>query len=138
MTGSETPQKYKSRISDLTGESGFSSDDQGAEDCGCWGFLRGTRDRAVMLELRKKDGSIRAVGYSWIEAVDFDIDNGIALYYRDAVIRIKGRNLTVPGRQQTSLLGALIRHRVPWIVESDQKATLQADKDIVVIEAIEW
>jgi hypothetical protein len=31
-----------------------------------------------------------------------------------------------------------MRHRVPWISESDQSTTLQADKGTVVVEAIEW
>ena len=45
---------------------GSEQDGEGAEDYGAFGWLRGIRDRALMLELRKKDGSIIAFGYAWL------------------------------------------------------------------------
>jgi len=137
MSGNTTLQKYANRFGDGA-ESGAMSDAEGTEDLGAFGFLRGTRDRAEMLELRKKTGNIRAIGYGWIQKVDFDPSAGITLYAGDETIRIKGRNLNVVARQQISLLGGIIRQRIPWISESDQSTTLQADKDTVVVEAIEW
>jgi hypothetical protein len=137
MIANTSLQKYTSRIGDGA-ESGATSDAEGTEDLGAFGFLRGTRDKAEMLELRKKTGDIRAIGYGWIEKVDYDPSGNIILYAGDEKIKIKGRNLNVVARQQVSLLGGIVRHRVPWIVESDQRETLQADKNTVVVEAIEW
>jgi hypothetical protein len=137
MSGNNTLQKYATRFGDGA-EQGKESDADGTEDLGAFGFLRGTSDRAEMLELRKKTGNIRAIGYGWIQKVDFDPSAGLTLYAGDETIRIKGRNLNAVARQQTSLLGGIIRHRVPWISESDQSAMLQADKSTVVVEAIEW
>ena len=137
MSANTTPQKYATRFAE-NAESGATADAEETEDVGAFGFLRGSRDRAEMLELRKKTGNIRAVGYGWIEKVDFDPSGGIVLHAGAETIKIKGRNLNAVARPQVSLLGGIIRHRVPWICESDQSTILQADKDAVVVEAIEW
>jgi|HubBroStandDraft_1064217.scaffolds.fasta_scaffold385412_2 hypothetical protein len=138
MNNNNTLQKYTDRIGD-SGESGTGSDADGTENLGAFGYLRGTRDRAEMLELRRKSGNIRAIGYGWIEKVDFDPSTGITFYFGGGqTIRIKGRNLNATSREQIGLLGGVLRHRVPWIVESDQSGMLQADKGAVVVEAIEW
>jgi hypothetical protein len=137
MSGNQPLQKYATRFSE-NAETAATSDAEGTEDLGALGFLRGTSDKAEMLELRKKTGNVRAIGYGWIQKVDFDPSAGLTLYAGDEKIRIRGRNLNGIARQQTSLLGGIIRHRVPWIMESDQSATLQADKSAVVVEAIEW
>jgi hypothetical protein len=137
MSDNSTMQKYATRFGEGP-ETAGTSNAEGTEDLGAFGFLRGTTDRAAMLELRKKTGNIRAVGYGWIQKVDYDPSGGITLHAGDEKIRIKGRNLNLVARQQASLLGGIFRHRVPWITESDQSATLQADKSAVVVEAIEW
>src|SRR5271170_6379059 len=137
MSDNSTMQKYATRFGEGP-ETAGTSDAEGTEDLGAFGFLRGTTDRAAMLELRKKTGNIRAIGYGWIQKVDFDPSAGLTLYAGDEKIRIRGRNLNGIARQQTSLLGGIIRHRVPWISESDQSTTLQADKSDVVVESIEW
>ena len=138
MSDNSMIQKYTSRVREFDADSVVGSDAEGAEDLGSFGFLRGTRDRAMMLELRKKTGNIRGVAYGWIQTIDFDPSSGITLYVGDATITIKGRNLNTVARQQISLLGGILRHRVPWIVESDQSAVLQADNKSLVVEAIEW
>jgi hypothetical protein len=137
MSDNSTIQKYASRVREFDADSAVASNPEGAEDFGSFGFLRGTRDRAVMLELRKRTGTIRAIGYSWIQTVDFDPSDGITLYCGDACIQIKGRNLNAVASQQLSLVGAIVRHRVPWIVETNQRDLLQSGGD-TVIEAIEW
>lgn len=137
MNGNSTMQKYATRFEEDPQATG-NADAEGTEDLGAFGFLRGRTDRAEMLELRKKTGNIRAIGYGWIHKVDFDPSTGLTLFAGDEKIRIKGRNLNGSAGQQTSLLGGIIRHRVPWVSESDQSATLQADKSAVVVEAIEW
>jgi hypothetical protein len=137
MSGNSTLQKYAARFGDGA-EQGTASDAEGIDDLGAFGFLRGTSDRAEMLELRKKTGNIRAIGYGWIQKVDFDPSAGLTLYVGDEKIRIRGRNLNVVAHQQSSLLGGITRHRVPWICESDQSKILQADNAMLVVEAIDW
>ena len=41
-------------------------------DLGAFGWLRGVHERAAMLELRRKDGSIVAFAYHWLERAEFD------------------------------------------------------------------
>jgi hypothetical protein len=137
MNASTQFQNYASRFGEAA-EASAPSDAEGTENLGAFGFLRGSRDRAEMLELRKKTGNIRAVAYGWIQKIDFDPSAGLTLYAGEETIRIKGRNLNAIARQQISLLGGIVRHRVPWVCESDQSTTLQADKNTVVVEAIEW
>jgi hypothetical protein len=89
------------------------------EDAGCFGFLRGTRDSALMLELRKKDGSIMAISYSYIERLEFEPSEGITIHALGRTIRIHGTNLNAPIRpgSQTRLFEGITRHRVLWVAE---------------------
>ena len=136
MNGNPPLSKYAARFGD-SAETAISSDAE-ADNLGGFGFLRGTRDRAEMLELRKKTGDIRAIGYAWIQKVDFDPSGTITLFAGDEIIRIKGRNLNAVASQQMSLWGGILRHRVPFICEADQSKALQADNHSIVVEAIEW
>jgi hypothetical protein len=102
-----------------------------------YGWLRGARDRAIMLELRQKTGNIRAVSYHAIFRVDFDSSEGITLFHGREIIKIRGRNLK-PELGARSLFEGIVRQRVHWVQEANQSAAIQADKNAVVIEAIEW
>jgi hypothetical protein len=42
-----------------------SAEIEAADDFGAFGWLRGVQDRAIMLEIRHKDGRVTAKGYSW-------------------------------------------------------------------------
>ncbi len=69
-------QKFASR----TGEGAEPSPEaEQLDDLGAFGWLRGVRDRAVMLELRRKDGNILAVGYAWLDKAEFNPSQGITL-----------------------------------------------------------
>jgi hypothetical protein len=114
------------------------SDLNGTDDLGCFGWLRGIRDRAVMLELRKKDGNILAVGYGWLERAEFDPSEGITLHGAGGKVRIKGRNLNVEVRQSIRLFEGITRHRVPWIQEASEPDSVEADPKSTVIDGIEW
>jgi hypothetical protein len=95
-------------------------DSEGAEDLGCFGFLRGVRDRALMLELRKKDGSTTAIAYAFIERITYHPDppnDGITIHAAGQKFRITGHNLNTESDNGVRLFGALARHRVPWIAE---------------------
>ena len=109
----------------------------GLDDLGVFGFLRGARDRSVMLELRKKDGSITALGYAWLSKTVFDPSEGIMLHFGAETIKITGRNLNSEIRPNVRLFAAIVRHRVPWIQEADGASAMQAPKNATVIEAIE-
>lgn len=108
------------------------------DDLGVFGWLRGIRDRAIMLELRKKDGNVMAVGYAWLERAEFDPSVGITLHLVGKTIRIKGRNLNTELRPNVRLFQGIARHRVPWIQEADGPTTMDAQGKGTLIEKIEW
>ena len=109
-----------------------------ADDCGCFGWLRGVRDRSIMLELRKKDGHILAVSYSWLERVEFDPEEGITLHFPGRKVKITGSGLNTDARPTVRLFDGIIRHRVPWIREADRTESLASEPGAVVIESITW
>jgi hypothetical protein len=111
-------------------------DESEIDDLGVFGFLRGSRERAVMLELRKRNGNILAVGYGWLERAEFDPSEGITLHLVGRTIRLKGRNLNSEIRPHVRFFEALARHRVPWIQECSSFE--KADEFPTVIDQIEW
>lgn len=104
------------------------------EDLGSFGWLRGMRERATMLELRKKNGNITAIGYAWIERIEFDPSEGITIHALGQSIKIKGRNLNVECRPQVRLFDGLARHRVAWIRELPGACDLSDGPVIDLIE----
>lgn len=108
------------------------------DDLGAFGWLRGVRDRAVMLELRKKDGNVLAVGYAWLERAEFDPSEGITLHVVGKTLRIQGRNLNAPLRPNVRLFQGITRHRVPWIQEADQSTAMESQGKGILVERIDW
>ena len=90
---------------------------EGTEDCGAFGWLRGIRDRAIMLEIRHKDGRITAFGYAWLDLVEYDPSEGITLKFSGKSVKIVGSNLNAEIRSNIRLLDGIIRQRIPWITE---------------------
>lgn len=113
------------------------SDDDSNDDLGAFGWLRGTHERAAMLELRKKDGTIIAYPYTWLEKAKFDPSEGILLKFGPDKLKIIGRNLNGEIRPSVRLFAGIARHRVPWIQEADRAHAMEAGRGAVVIEAIE-
>jgi hypothetical protein len=111
-------------------------DTGGEENFGAFGWLRGIRDRAVMLEFRCRDGSVVALNYSWLERIDFD-SAAITLKFGGQSVRVVGRNLDAYARPNVRLLDLLCRHRVLWVQESDLPGLRRADRNATVIEHIE-
>lgn len=107
-------------------------------DLGCFGWLRGVKEGSLMLELRKKDGHVLAIGYSWIERIEYQPEEGITLHTPGRAIRIVGSGLYAEVREGVSLFAGLIRHRVPWIRESDRTGLLQPQRQAASIDSIEW
>ena len=106
------------------------------EDLGSFGWLRGMRERATMLELRHKDGNITAIGYAWIENIEFDPSNGITIHALGQQVKIKGHNLNAELRPAVRLFQGLTKHRVPWIQEADNPTKIESTGS-TVIERIE-
>lgn len=48
------------------------SDESEIDDLGTFGFLRGSRERATMLELRRKNGNILALAYGYIDKAEVE------------------------------------------------------------------
>lgn len=105
-------------------------------DCGAFGWLRGIRDRAPMLEVRHKDGRISGFAYAWLDSIDFDPSVGITISFSGRKVILTGRNLNQEMRPNVSLLGGLLRHRIPWIAEASGHTLLESPPTITVIEEI--
>jgi hypothetical protein len=112
------------------------NDNEGADDFGAFGWLRGVRDRAIMLELRHRDGKISSFGYAWLERAEFDPSEGITLHFAGRSVKIAGRNLNAELRPNLRLFAGILRHRVPWVQEADRAMALEAPGGAVVIEEL--
>ena len=105
--------KYTARKSEDNDDPALETDDLGS-----FGWLRGMRERAVMLELRHKTGNVTAIAYAMIEKLEFNPSEGITLHALGQKFRIQGRNLNGEVRPNVRLFEGLTRHRVPWIQEA--------------------
>jgi hypothetical protein len=126
------------RVSDDRFDPAPSADSVAVDDLHSFGWLRGIRDRATMLELRKKTGGCLAIGYSWIERVEFDPTEGITLHVHGEKIRIKGRNLNSEVRPEVRLFQGIARHRVAWIQEAGRSAGMNGAERVTIVEEIVW
>jgi hypothetical protein len=109
-----------------------------ADDLVAFGYLRGARERALMLEFRRKDGGVTAISYGWLEKVEYDPSGVITLKFGGQTVKVVGRNLNAEVRPNVRLLDGLVRQRINWIQESGGAAAMTAAKDAVVIERIEF
>lgn len=110
----------------------------GLADYGAFGWLRGIRDRATMLEFRRKDGNIRAFGYGWLQQAEFDPSLGIVLHFGAAQVKLLGRNLNAELRPNVRLFQGITRQRVPYLQEADEPTLMRAQDGETLIERIEW
>jgi uncharacterized protein YlzI (FlbEa/FlbD family) len=132
-------QRYTGRNGAEAPPDALTPEGEDAESFGCFGWLRGVRDRTVALELRQKSGRILAINVAFIGKMEYEPSTGIVLHCGGGqFVRIKGRNLNSEIRPNVRLFQGLSRFRVPFIQEADRAASLQAGKDTVVVESIEW
>jgi hypothetical protein len=103
-------------------------DPETTDDYGAFGWLRGVRDRAFYLEIRKKDGSVIALGYPWLESVAFNPSEGMMLTFAGRKVTIRGRNLRQPAKDNVALLNGILRHKVPWVQEAQHSVSMWSDK----------
>ena len=108
------------------------------DDHGAFGWLRGVRDRAIMLEIRRKDGQIKAFGYAWLQLAEYDPAGIITLSFPGSRVRLHGRNLNHAHGSGAKLFEGLLRHRVPYVQEADEHTHLTATATATIIERIEW
>lgn len=108
------------------------------DDLGAFGYQRNPRDRCPMLELRKKDGCILAIGYAWLEQISFDPSTGITLSAGGKRIILRGRNLNAEIRPNVRLFQSLCRHRVIWVQEAGESLRMTALERDPLIEEIKW
>ena len=108
------------------------------DDYMSFGWLRGIRDRATMLELRKRDGQIRALSYAWLQLAEFDPSRGITLTFPKATITLIGQHLNTETRPHIKLFQGITRQRVTFIQEADEVMLMQAGEGETVVERIEW
>ena len=120
----------------LRQQNGVEAASEPDDDVG-FGWLRSPRDRAVMLELRRRSGNITGLGYSWLERAEFDPSLGITLYFLGKTVKIIGSNLNAEVRANVRLFAGILRHRVTWIQEADQATAMRAGKEVTVVERIE-
>lgn len=85
-----------------------------------------------MLELHRRTGDIVAIGYAWVERLEFDPSEGLRIYALGKEIQIVGRGLGRELRPGVSLFNGLCRHRVPWIREASSHETLGSTSAPVV------
>lgn len=138
MNDSAVLQRYVTGRDSRLGITSEHAEPDACDDLGAFGWLRGIRDRSVMLELRRKDGSVVAIGYGWLERVGFEPSEGITISAAGQKIRIRGRNLNAEVRPSVRLFEGIARHRVPWVREADRSVGLQAHDQATVIDSIEW
>ncbi len=112
-------------------------DDQELEDLQSFGWLRGVRDRAIMLELRHRNGNITCYGYAWLEKAEFDPSEGITLYFGGKTVRIIGQHLNSMVRDNISLFAGIVRHKVPWIRESEFGDAASGPNNATIIDDIQ-
>lgn len=110
---------------------------ESTEEYPCFGFLRGQRERAFALELRKKTGEILALPYHLFESVRYAPATGIHLKAAGQEITIDGRNLN-GGKDQVSLFAAITRQRVVWIGELQRGDLASAASIPPTVESIHW
>ncbi|QDT53876.1 hypothetical protein Pan44_19020 [Caulifigura coniformis] len=113
------------------------SDPEGAiDDHVAFGWLRGLRDRAIALELRRRNGNITALPYAYLQKIEFNPSQGLFLTFAGDRFKIEGRNLNAEVKPGVKLFEGLCRHKVTFIQESPQLDQFSDDDRLVVIDSI--
>lgn len=113
------------------------NDDQEMDDLQSFGWLRGVRDRAIMLELRHRNGNITCFGNAWLEKAEFDPSEGITLHFGGKTVRIVGQQLNHMVRPNISLFAGIVRHKVPWIREAEFGDAASSPNNATIIDDIQ-
>lgn len=116
------------------------------DDCPAFGYLRGLRDWAAMIEFRFRDGNTESFPYSWLGPVRFNPSVGLLLRFTGDVVTlvlIRGSNLAASvGAGTVNLIERGIqRHRVTYVREMQEaeiRAVGEAGPTIDAIDVAEF
>lgn len=103
-----------------------------------FGLLRGHRERAISLEIRKRDGVVLAIPYSRYDQALFDPSEGVFIKFGEQTIRLLGTNLGRELRPNISLITALATHRLAWVREAGKSETLGLTRNQPVVVEVTW
>lgn len=111
-------------------------EDRDELDLGCFGWMRGMRERSVMLELRKRTGHLIAVPYGFIDLIEFEPSHGIVVTAGRTRVELAGHGFSRETRPGVSLLAGIINSRVSWVREAGSLplSTLGA----CIVDRIDW
>lgn len=142
-----THQERLQRSSQPSGFSGIlhsreTDADEGEASCPAFGYLRGIRDRAEIVEFRFKDGNSVWFPYSWMGNWHFNPSEGLLLKFSGDMVYlvlIRGSNLDRPlGDGTIDLVRAgLQRHRVLWLREMASDEVQQVAEAGPTIDSIQ-
>jgi hypothetical protein len=112
------------------------------ESCPAFGYLRSTRDRALAVEFRYRDGNSDFYPYSWLGPWRFNPSVGLLLKFTGDIVTlvlIRGSNLdaAVNGGGVNLTAGGLQRHRVTWVREMGEAELKRVGNDGPTIDRIE-
>lgn len=113
------------------------ADEDAADDLGAFGCLRGSRDRALMIDFRLVGGGRVAFPYATLERVAYDPSEGVALRFLGAEVLLRGQNLAAGQGGGPALLEALHRHRAAWVRETEELASLLLAPGAAVVTRVE-
>ncbi|MFO0807546.1 MAG: hypothetical protein U0746_02900 [Gemmataceae bacterium] len=99
----------------------------------CFAYLRGTRERALMLEFRRySDGGSFAMPYSWLGPHLFHPSHGIALVFAGPlsyVVSLIGHHLNTVTDDISLYERGILRQKVTWIAERKPARTFGAPEE---------
>jgi hypothetical protein len=116
--------------------------DEDEAACSAFGYLRGERDRALNLELRRQEeGDSMTFPYSWMGPCRYHPSRGILLLFAGSelyLVTIRGRNLNRLREKGVNLFErGILRHRVTWIREMSGEESQDIPREECVVERIE-
>jgi hypothetical protein len=138
MSDSTVLARHLGRATDDRRAGDAGAEQEQCDDLGAFGWLRGIRERATMLELRKKDGHVLAIGYAFLDRAEFEPSSGVTLHAGDTRVHIAGRNLNGTPDTTFRLFEGVTRHRVAWIREAAQADFLGTESTACLVESITW
>ena len=115
--------------------------DEEEDACGCFGYLRGVRDRALAVEFRLRTGNSEWLPYSCLVAWRFNPSVGLLLKFAADVttlVLIRGSNLDALVNDSMNLTDRGIqRHRITYVREMDEDELRRAGSREPTIDGID-
>ena len=137
FNGHDLPPGQVGRSSRRGGE-----DDNVEDSCAAFGYLRGIRERADVIEIRFLSGNSVWFPYHWLGEWKFNPSDGLLLKFSGDlvyVVLIRGSNLNRPLADTTTNLttSGLQRHRIVWMREMSEEEVRHVGESGPTIDSIE-